>query len=105
MGQTSNTLFVYKMTWLLLVTGILCGLFCVVSLASPGPMPGKSLQCRRDAFQAVQEDNSLEMIVEICHDGEWKRVCRDDNSKILASAVCKQMLYSSGGETVLAASA
>ena len=82
------------MSWLLCGAGVL---LCVITLA----LSSNRLQCEKDAFQIVQEGNSSQMIVEICYDGEWKRICRDGNSAILASVVCKQNLFSSGGETSL----
>ena len=91
---------IVKMSWLLLrgAAGVLCSLLCVVTLALRDPKPDNSFMCEKKALQAVQEGNSSGMIVEICYMGQWRRVCRDDDSTILASAVCKQMLYSSGGK-------
>lgn len=82
-----------KMNFLVRVAGVLWSLLCVVTLVLS--------QCEKDAFQLVQGDSSV-MIVEICHDGQWKRICRDEYSEILASVVCKEKLFSSGGKTVLA---
>ena len=67
----------------------------MISLA----LSSNSLQCEKDAFQIVQEGDSSEMVVEIYRDGEWKRIYRDSKSAILASVVCKENLFSRGGES------